>query len=531
MEQLGINMSETNLEAFALSQGISKSYSEMSEAEKATLRYNYIMNNTSEIQGDFAKSSKSLSNQLLLSRTSIEQLSIGLGSALIPMAQGVIEEFANMTVELNNAFSEDGLGGLASKFGSIFGNMLTGISEKVPEIMASAVVVIQSFIIGIQESLPQIIEAAISIIESLINGIFEMLPYILELGINLIACIATGITEALPNLLPALLGILLLLVDIFIINMPMIIQAGIDLVNGLIFGLIAAIPILLEQAPIIIQNFVDGLILSIPMLINAALAIIDGLIEFITNPDNLNILLLSMFKCIDSIVDGLIIAIPLLVDATVAIINKLVEFITTPGNLSKIIQCAVQLLMKLIEGLIISLPSLIDGALKIVDVLIDTLFNTDWFSVGADILSGIGKGLLNGVASIARKIGSSLLEGVKSFLGINSPSRVFRDDVGKYLAQGIGVGFTEESENIESDMQDSLLNLTSNMRATVEFETSKTSLGMMSGLTSSGSNEITVDNNDSGVFVIKNYMDSDEISEYTYRKVDNKFALAGKKVR
>ncbi|MDZ5034268.1 hypothetical protein GNF81_16300, partial [Clostridium perfringens] len=43
LEQLGINMAEANLEAFALSQGISKSYSEMSEAEKATLRYNYIM--------------------------------------------------------------------------------------------------------------------------------------------------------------------------------------------------------------------------------------------------------------------------------------------------------------------------------------------------------------------------------------------------------------------------------------------------------------------------------------------------------
>ncbi|MDZ5034995.1 hypothetical protein GNF81_20115, partial [Clostridium perfringens] len=141
----------------------------------------------------------------------------------------------------------------------------------------------------------------------------------------------------------------------------------------------------------------------------------------------------------------------MLVDATVAIINKLVEFITTPGNLSKIIQCAVELIMKLIEGLIRALPSLIDGAVKIVGALTDALFSTDWFSVGGDILAGIGKGLLNGVGSIARNVGSSLLGGIKSVLGINSPSRVFRDDVGKYLAQGIGVGFIDESENVESD--------------------------------------------------------------------------------
>ncbi|NCB09077.1 MAG: hypothetical protein EOM73_13050, partial [Bacteroidia bacterium] len=63
LKQLGINMSVANLEAYALSEGITTSYDAMSEAEKVTLRYNYLMQATADAQGDFAKTSGSLANQ------------------------------------------------------------------------------------------------------------------------------------------------------------------------------------------------------------------------------------------------------------------------------------------------------------------------------------------------------------------------------------------------------------------------------------------------------------------------------------
>lgn len=63
LKQLGINMSVANLEAYALSQGISESYSSMSQAEQVMLRYNYLMNATADAQGDFARTSDSWANQ------------------------------------------------------------------------------------------------------------------------------------------------------------------------------------------------------------------------------------------------------------------------------------------------------------------------------------------------------------------------------------------------------------------------------------------------------------------------------------
>lgn len=63
LKQLGINMSVANLEAFALSQGIKTAYSEMSQAEQVTLRYNYLLQATANAQGDFARTSDSFANQ------------------------------------------------------------------------------------------------------------------------------------------------------------------------------------------------------------------------------------------------------------------------------------------------------------------------------------------------------------------------------------------------------------------------------------------------------------------------------------
>lgn len=85
LKQLGINMSVANLEAFALSQGINKAYGSMTQAEQAALRYSYLMSVSADAQGDFAKTSDSLSNQMRIAKLKIEDLSSRVGTLLIPI--------------------------------------------------------------------------------------------------------------------------------------------------------------------------------------------------------------------------------------------------------------------------------------------------------------------------------------------------------------------------------------------------------------------------------------------------------------
>lgn len=84
LKQLGINMSVANLEAYALSQGIETAYKKMTEAEKATLRYNYLMSVTADAQGDFARTSDSFANQQKILELQTQNLAASLGEKLLP---------------------------------------------------------------------------------------------------------------------------------------------------------------------------------------------------------------------------------------------------------------------------------------------------------------------------------------------------------------------------------------------------------------------------------------------------------------
>ena len=90
LRQLGINMSVANLEAYALTKGITKSYNAMSQAEQVLLRYNYLLSVTTDAQGDFARTSGSLANQVRILQLNFDQLRIAVGNALIPIAQAVL---------------------------------------------------------------------------------------------------------------------------------------------------------------------------------------------------------------------------------------------------------------------------------------------------------------------------------------------------------------------------------------------------------------------------------------------------------
>lgn len=85
LKQLGINMSVANLEAFALSQGITKAYNSMSQAEQMTLRYNYLMQATADAQGDFARTSNTFANQQRILNENWKRLTAALATGVLPV--------------------------------------------------------------------------------------------------------------------------------------------------------------------------------------------------------------------------------------------------------------------------------------------------------------------------------------------------------------------------------------------------------------------------------------------------------------
>ena len=94
LKQLGINMSVANLEAFALAQGLNKTFSEMSQGEQTMLRYQYLMQATSDAQGDFSKTADGFANAQRRIQASVDTIRTSLGEILLPVVEKVTEAVA-----------------------------------------------------------------------------------------------------------------------------------------------------------------------------------------------------------------------------------------------------------------------------------------------------------------------------------------------------------------------------------------------------------------------------------------------------
>ena len=103
LKQLGINLSQANLEAYALAEGFGAGYNAMSEQMKALVRYNYLLSTTADAQGDFARTSDSWANQVRILQLQFESLKATLGGAFIAVLTPVLRMINRILSALNGA--------------------------------------------------------------------------------------------------------------------------------------------------------------------------------------------------------------------------------------------------------------------------------------------------------------------------------------------------------------------------------------------------------------------------------------------
>ena len=246
LKQLGINMSVANLEAYALSQGIEKAYNTMTQAEQATLRYNYLMSVTADAQGDFAKTAEtSLANSLRILSLEMETLSSTIGADLLPVALEAVQGLTDMVQNITEVYSEEGVEGLAESIGDLIAMLADKAAEALPKLVEIGIQIIESLIVGIVKNTPAIL---IFIGELFANLLGVSLAYIttwaIELGTLIYDC-GKNIIDALWNGIVSMRDWLVSHVGEFIATMGMwfaeaidyLIKVGANLIKGLWSGI------------------------------------------------------------------------------------------------------------------------------------------------------------------------------------------------------------------------------------------------------------------------------------------------------
>lgn len=237
-------------------------------------------------------------------------------------------------------------------------------------------------------------------------------------GPEVITNFCNGIVTALPNLIAQGGQILNNLMLAITANLPAIIQGGIAIISSLISGIAQQLPTLIPTAVNMILTLATSLLSNIDQIIDAGIDLLVGLAQ------------------------GLVNALPQLINKAPTIIGQLASAIIR--NLPKILQAGIKILGMLATGLIQAVPQLISKIPSIISQIKNAFTSIDWGTVGSNIIKGIASGLKSAGGAIveaAKNAAKSALNAAKDFLDIHSPSRVFRDQVGKMMALGMGIGF------------------------------------------------------------------------------------------
>lgn len=449
--------------------------------------------------------------------------------------------------ELGNIFSQilislsESLPRITELAGKVISNFIEGIRKNLPLMAVSGMELLNSladsivqllpqmidlgmkmifhFGEGILLSLPELFEKLATLIDNIVQTLMENLPKIIELGAKLILALAQGFAENFPQMVPKILELVQKIAESITNNISTIIDAGIEIIMALVNGLIQALPFLIQELPRIINEFANAIYSNLPKIIEAGIQIIimlgKGLIQAIPMLlANLPQIIMAIFNAITlfnwaSAGKSLVSAIGSGIKSMIGNIGNIAKGLA--GGVRDIIRSIfssgnglgkgfVQRLISGIRGMFSFLRSAASGLAKDAVGAIKGGFSKVG-EIGTNMVKGLWNGIKNVKDWILGKIKgfcSGITDGIKSFFGIHSPSRLMRDMIGKNLVRGIGIGFDIETPNLQKDIDSNLSSLTAKMQATVDYETSKTSRAMTSG-NKTINNSNTVTNNDNGV--------------------------------
>lgn len=322
-----------------------------------------------------------------------------------------------------------------------------GLIQSATNLVNNVSVILPSIIAGLGQALVQIIQQ----LPALLNTIIPVFA-------NIFSQLVTTVLQTIPKILPVVIQLLMAIINTIIDNLPLFIDAAVQLIVALIQGLTEALPQLIPKALEAVQTIVKGLL------------------------DNLDLIIRSGIELLVALIVGLADALPQLVAMVPTIITTIVKILTEPSMIRLLVGAALQIMIAIGKGLIQSIWEITKQIPSIVGSIVSGFIGLwgTYMSIGWDLVRGIWNGISDAKNWVLDKIkgfGKAVLDGIKGFFGIHSPSSLFRDEIGKNLALGVGEGFTDGMKDVTKDMENALPNPSlaiDNMGTVEDFTTGST---------------------------------------------------------
>lgn len=319
------------------------------------------------------------------------------------------------------------------------GRMVLNIIKTLPQALIIAIPQIFNNIVSmIQTEGPKLYESITSLLTTAITTIQTNLPIWLEKGKELLTNIITGIQQNVPMVLENILNMLSQLLTTIQTNLPLWIEKGKELLSNILTGIGQFLPQLIQGILNVLTSLLTTIVSRMPEFLQKGVSILMNLTT------------------------GIWSYMPTLISKVFEILANVVSTIT--GYLPKLLTLGLDLISNLATGIWNNKGRVIQYVKDIGSSILSSLGSlmTGMFNVGANLIKGLWNGIKSVKDWIVGKIKGftgSILNSIKGFFGIHSPSRVFRDEVGAMLGQGMALGIEDEVSTVSKAM-DKLQNAT-----------------------------------------------------------------------
>ena len=427
LRTLGVQLSAATVEAKAMAMGLADAEGELSQSALAQARYALILEQTATAQGDYARTSDGLANSQRTLQAQLSDLAAELGTVLLPY----ITDLVNWISQAVQWF--DGMSPSVQKVVVVIGVLAAAIG---PVLM------------GIGMMIPAI-EAAIAVF-GVIAGILSG-PVLLAIAavVGIVALLYTAWTNnwgGIPEKTRAVID--------FISEK---VQAGLEFIQGVVNSALAAISVWWDahgESVMTVVNGMWGLIKgafeiameAIKLIVEQGIAAIVAFWELFGEP--IMIAINGALEGIKILFSGLFEALGLLFDAFAAAFEG--DWETFGEKLREALETALGAILSAFEkwG-----ETLIKASVKVAENIWNAIKEIDWAELGRAIIDGIAAGIRAGataIADAARSAAKAALDAAKGFLGIDSPSKVMKAEVGIQIARGWAEGIRAGVKEIDA---------------------------------------------------------------------------------
>ena len=303
MDNLGVSMNATTLEAYALSKGLDFAWNSASNAEKAELAMQMFFERTAQYAGNFAReSSDTISGSLGAMKAAFSNVlgNLTLGNDIAPSLTALGDSITTFVSKNMLPAVVNILSGLPSVIGSLISSMPGAL---IPSLLENAT----SLFVSLSESLPTVFteflaNGVIPLIHMVSDTVLTNLPIIITAGSQMLSALLQGIVDNIPAIAQALPTVINSIVTGLMSNIHLLLDAGISLFNSLIQAIPIIIPPLVDAIPTIIKNITSALSVNFPQIV---FTIVNALIDAAPDIFNATITaLMSIVKAIPQILDS-----------------------------------------------------------------------------------------------------------------------------------------------------------------------------------------------------------------------------------